>query len=263
MSPLTEPDLRSYLRFNRQPLTELRQDDNWWRLGPLAVSKKHATFCAGFGHPILSDTRFELQSYDIDGTRGIAVILHSGGKPPEYFAGWVPLADENRVKEWVKILNTEVQRRVLEASNETLLADRDADEVPGLAFEQGHEYAPDSPYGLERLELAADGALTYERLNRDERERLHGTVDPARVAALHRALRETSFPIPPQQRFVPGASIVKITLLSSGVSVNVDYFEALRMDGYCEVVRELSALTDAVRETNVETLAGWNWRPSE
>jgi hypothetical protein len=262
MSHLSEQDLRSYLRFTKEPLSGLRQDENWWRLGPIDVSKKHPTFRAGFGHPILAETRFELQPFDIDGRQGIAIILHSGGKPPEYFVGWVDRTGEATGKQWVADLNAELRARLSETKHESDSSGQLAGSFEMLSFEQGHEYAPDSPYGLERGELAADGRVVYERRNRGANEKKSGVVDPQRVAALYEALRKTSFPTPPQHRFTPGASIVKITLVPSGLAVNVDYFEALRMDGYRDVVGSLSSLLDAIREGNADVLTSWGWRES-
>jgi hypothetical protein len=112
MKTFSEQDLRSYLRLNREPLTELHdEDENSWRLGPIQVSKKHSMFRAGFGHPILASTRFALEPFDLDGTQRIAVVLHSGGKPPEYFVGWVSSADEAKARGWIEMLNDELKRR--------------------------------------------------------------------------------------------------------------------------------------------------------
>jgi hypothetical protein len=39
----------------------------------------------------------------------------------------------------------------------------------------------------------------------------------------------------------------------------VDYFAALRMDGYRDVVRELSQLAAGLRDTNSQVLSEWKF----
>jgi hypothetical protein len=256
MNVFSDADMQGYLRLYREALDGLSEDENWWMLGTIHVSKKHATFRAGFGHPILSSTRFVLQSFDLDGVHGLAMVLLSGSKPPAYFAGWVPTTREADATQWADTLNTEIQRRLSQGANDPHAIDGT---ITGLIFESGSESAPDDPFGLETLQLSQTGRLTYERRRHSFRSSVEGTVERDIFRRVIEALRRTRFPTPPQARFVPGASIVRITTVPSEQCVQVDYFEALRMDGYREIVRELSRLATALRDTNAESLAEWKF----
>jgi hypothetical protein len=257
MRVFSDDDIRSYLRLYREALDDLSEDDNWWMLGTVHVSKKHATFRAGFGHPIVSSTKFIIQEFEADNVRGCAIVLLSGSKPPAYFAGWVPRTRESEATRWVHALNDAIQQ-VLPQRTEPPRSIHTRDTA--LVFESGSESAPDDPYGLETLRLSESGQLAYDRRRHAFRSNLVGTVEPDRFRRIVEALRRTTFPAPPQTRFVPGASIVRITTLPSSESVRVDYFEALRMDGYRDVVRELSQLATGLRDTNPDILAEWKFR---
>jgi hypothetical protein len=256
VSVFSDEDIRSYLRLYSEPFDDLSEDENWWMLGTIHVSKKHATFRAGFGHPIVSSTKFVIQEFETDDVRGCAIALLSGSKPPAYFAGWVPRLREPEATRWVKALNDAIQRVL---PHRTELPQSIQSNETALVFESGSESAPDDPFGLETLRLSESGQLTYERRRHELRSNVVGTVEPDRARTLVEALRRTSFPAPPQTRFVPGASIVRITTVPSNESVRVDYFAALRMDGYRDVVRELSQLAAGLRDTNSQVLSEWKF----
>jgi hypothetical protein len=250
MNIYSDDELRTQLRVHEQPIAELSGDENWWHVGILDVSKKHPLYRAGFGSQIVPSTRFVLQAFNVDGVAGCAVVLLTGGKEPRFFAGWVPASRVREAQSWVETLNDAMQS-VLPRTSES--------EITALRFETGNENAPDDPFGRETIELTAAGALTYERRRQTVRVALNGSVDPKRFQQIIGALMTTAFPAAPQTRFVPGASIMRITALPSGRSVQVDYFEALRMDGYRDVVRELSKLAGALRDSKTDVLTAWNF----
>jgi hypothetical protein len=400
MSALSDHELRTELRLNAEPLHELVSDENWWRLGPLAISKKHRTFRAGFGHPITSETRFELQSFDVDGRRGSAVILHCAGEPPEYFAGWVSREDEPKAREWVAKLNAEIERvlsdeivsgsdgganskqqpsaadsieldqkrleielrlhpepiagaqasrhwiRVgalsvskryptvnigavwpivadtrfeaqkfetvdkrgfaivlhagagrpsyfagwlpieratvaseLVAQMNAQVQDRlehssqresqgvaqedlaEATEV--LTYQQGHEYAPDAPWGSETISVTRTGDFEYERRRSGQvRQRLEGSIDTSLFSMLLSALSRTAFPRQPQTMFPPGASVCTIVTQPPFQSAHVEYYDGLRLEGYGDLLRTMNSVCAAVRESNPEELARWSFQAS-
>lgn len=256
---LTDMELRTCLRLYPEPIAELADDENWWRLGLIAVSKKQALFRAGFAAPVVASTRFVLQPFDLDDLRGVAVVLVTGGKPASHFAGWVPRTREAETRGWLDTLNRAIETALRSAPQPEHSIDQN---VAALVFEIGSEGAPDDPFGLETVMLTGAGQLTYERRRHALQTNIAGTVDPERFRRIVDALLRTTFPSPPQARFVPGASFIRVTVMPTEQSVCMDYFEALRMDGYREVVRELTQLTEALRETKTEVLAVWRFSPA-
>jgi hypothetical protein len=238
-----------------EPIVKITDDDNWWRIGILSVSKKEPLFQAGFAAPIVGSTRFALQPFEVDGLQGCAIVLLTGGKPPNHFAGWVPAIRAQEAEQWVDMLNKAVQR----VQPLTPLSKVPEEHVSALHFESGSENAPDSAFGLEIIDLTEDGGLTYERRRASQLARIEGKFDPVRFRQLIEGLRRTTFPNAPQTRFVPGASIVRIAIMPSREAVDVDYFAALRMDGYREVVRDLSKLAAGLRDDHADTLGDWKF----
>ena len=252
---LSDTELRTCLRLYRDPIAKITDDDNWWRVGILAVSKKEPLFQAGFAAPIVESTRFLLQPFDVDGLQGCAIVLLTGGKPSHHVAGWVPAARAQEATQWVDVLNKAVQR----VKPQTPLSKTPGEQVSALHFESGSENAPDSAFGLEVIDLTEDGELTYERRRGSLLARIEGRFAPARFQQLIEGLRRTTFPNAPQTRFVPGASIVRIAIMPSRQTVDIDYFEALRMDGYREVVRSLNKLATGLRDAQPDTLGDWKF----
>ena len=253
---LTDMELRTCLRLFPEPIAELTDDENWWRLGLIAVSKKQALFRAGFAAPVVASTRFFLQLFDLDDVQGAAVVLVTRGKPASHFAGWVPRTRQAEARGWVDALNRALETALRRAPQPEHSIDQN---VAALVFEIGCEGAPDDPFGSETVTLTGTGELTYARRRQAVQTNIAGTVDPERFRRIVDALLRTHFPSPPQARFVPGASIVRITAVPSQQTVCMDYFEALRMDGYREVVRELTQLAEALRDTKTEVLAAWRF----
>lgn len=128
-----------------------------------------------------------------------------------------------------------------------------------ITFEQGHESAADSPWGFQRVRVSTDGQVEYEHRARGAQRVVRGTIDGERVKAVRDALFRTSFPRKPQEKFRPGSSIIRITASPPTWSVLIDYFDGIKMDGYREVIRELSELNNALREDDATALAGWRF----
>jgi hypothetical protein len=111
MTSLTDKDMRIAVRLY-SALDKLDQDDHWWRLGVVHVSKKHPHYAAGYSHPLDPTSSFRAQPFDLDGRRGVALVFATAGDPGEYFAGWVPPEREAEAKAWVATLNAEIQQRL-------------------------------------------------------------------------------------------------------------------------------------------------------
>lgn len=126
-----------------------------------------------------------------------------------------------------------------------------------ITLEQGHEAAPDSPWGYQRVSVTTDGLLEYERKAGRRSEIVRGRIDPDKVVAIQTALGRTTFPQPPQATFGPGGSVCALTRSPPRERVLIDYFDGLRMEGYRDVLRELTGLRNALREGNPEVLAAW------
>lgn len=131
-----------------------------------------------------------------------------------------------------------------------------------ITFEQGHEFAADSPWGFQRLRVSTDGTVEFEHRARGIQNTTQGTVDPELVRAVRAALSTTTFPQKPQETFLPGTSIIKIATSPPTYSVLIDYFEGMKLDGYRDVIRALSELSNALREGDATTLSAWHFVPS-
>lgn len=128
-----------------------------------------------------------------------------------------------------------------------------------ITFEQGHESAADSPWGFQRIRVSTDGQLEYEHRSRTGTRVVRGTVDGERVKALRGEFGRTTFPQKPQETFQPGTSIIRLTVTPPTSSVLIDYFDGMQMDGYREIIRDLSELNNALREDNREILTMWRF----
>lgn len=131
-----------------------------------------------------------------------------------------------------------------------------------ITFEQGNEFAADSPWGFQRVRVSTDGSLEYEHRARGTQRSLRGAVDGERVKQLDAALGRTTFPQKPQEKFRPGSSVIRLTTSPPTYSVLIDYFEGMKMDGYREVIGELSALNNALRESDDAVLQSWRFEPA-
>ncbi|MEU0391887.1 hypothetical protein ABZ208_03695 [Streptomyces sp. NPDC006208] len=129
-----------------------------------------------------------------------------------------------------------------------------------ITFEQGHPTAADAPWGQQSLTLTTDGTLGYQQQVKGEVRSVRGRVDPTRIEGLLVALARTSFPAAPQQTFLPGASVITL-VVEPGGRVVIDYFVALELDGYREVIRVLGDLNTALRKHDAPALSAWRFKP--
>ncbi len=254
MSQLPRQRLEAALKLAPTPLAEIHEDSRWFHIGDVQLSKTSARLNIGFPHPIVEATRFELQPFESDARRGSAIVLSAAGKLPDYFVGWVAESEYDKANAWVERLNSEVQARLAKASR-----DIEAGNVAQtLLYHQGSEYAPDAPWGGETLELSRSGELEYERRRSGKLLRMtYGHVGPSRVARLHEVLAGTSFPTMPQPFFPPGATVCALITDPPFQKMSIEFDSGLKMDGYGEILRDLSELCGALRTSSTEELERW------
>jgi hypothetical protein len=120
-----------------------------------------------------------------------------------------------------------------------------------LTFKFGSEWAPDSPYGQDVLELEADGRFRFENRMRGEIRQSTGRAEPAVVAEVDAGLSAAGFPALPAHPIPPGASLVELLVDGpSGASQKalMHYFSALKLPGYGELIRRFQAWATWLRE---------------
>lgn len=257
MSVLSQRRLEIEMSSHPEPL-RVREEGNWIHVGGMSLSKRYPRFSIGFTHPIVEASRFEREHFEIGEQRGWAIIFYSGGAPADYFAGWMNENDGTEAAHLVDRLNAEIRQRLAQAKN---VRSREGIEV--LTFHQGAEYAPDSPWGIETLRLSQTGELEYERRRAGKvLQTAHGDVDAKRVLALIAALARTSFPAAPQAFFPPGASVCTLITEPPFRRMDIELHSGLRMEGYGEILKTLSALCTGLREGNTHVLAEWGFADS-
>jgi len=122
--------------------------------------------------------------------------------------------------------------------------------IDTIAFDEGDEFAPDAPWGAERLTLSSGGAFTYERRHRGSTEGCRGTVDLAVVRRIEELIAAAGFPQIPEHRLPPGASAVTLTVMAPDVeptSLTFHRYFAAKVPGYRELVDALAGLNAALR----------------
>jgi hypothetical protein len=149
----------------------------------------------------------------------------------------------------------------LEASRvASLLRDLGFPTSQALTIDMGDEYAPDAPWGAERLRVTSDGTLTYEHRHRGERRTVRGAIERTRAASIFDHLARSTFPVMPKHPFPPGASIMTLRREADRTEeVRFQSFFALDLPGYGELVTELESLAAALRTGNPEELASWGF----
>jgi hypothetical protein len=81
-----------------------------------------------------------------------------------------------------------------------------------VTYELGSAYAPDSPWGLDRLIVYGDGCFRYE--NQVKESVLHvatGSLTPEAAGQLNEALTDAGFPAVPEHETPPGGGYMTIT----------------------------------------------------
>ncbi len=230
-----------------------RADEKW--IGMIAVpksscpatNKPRPTYRRGWTYTLENDMRFITIPFQLeDGAEAIAIVLR--GKTDDYFGAWFPIARDDEARAIADDLNHELD---VERSRYGTGAPPPAQ----LVMEVGNEHAPDSRFGRQRIRIDPAGTVDYEQITRWQRRRAKGTVAPAMWTSMLDALSRTTFPAPPQPSLLPGGSISSLTLAGprSG-SVLFDFYDALEMEGYRDVVGPLLALCNAIREGDKEAL---------
>lgn len=254
MTHLPQRQLEAELKYAPTPLADLEEDSRWLQIGEIRLSRVSARVSIGFPHPIGEATRFELQPFESAGRRGSAIVVSAIGTLPDYFVGWVAESEHVKASRWVDRLNSEVQARLAQANQ-----DIEAGKVAQmLVYHQGGEFAPDSPWGGETLELSRAGELEYEQRRSGKLvQAASGRIDPSRVARLHEVLAGTGFPAMPQPFFPPGASVCTLITEPPFLTMPIELYAGLEMEGYGEILRALSGLCEALRSSSTEQLAQW------
>lgn len=254
MSVLSPRRLEIELSLQPNPL-RVREDGNWIHLGAMSLSKRYLRYSIGFTHPVVENSRFEREHFELGERRGWAIIFYSGGTPADYFAGWMRETDDTEAAELVDRLNAVIQERLAQARN---LGSEIGVEV--LTFHQGAEYAPDSPWGIEALRLSREGELEYERRRAGKiLQEVHGRVDAERVRSLISALGRTSFPAAPQAFFPPGASVCTLITEPPFRRMDIELHSGLSLEGYGDILKALTSLCTSLRDSNTSGLAEWRF----
>jgi hypothetical protein len=184
---------------------------------------------------------------------GGAVGLVLRDPSDDFIAGWFDQSRADEVARVVKYLNEEIACE---------LARYGSPQRDSITLEIGNEHAPDSPHGTERVTVTPDGRIEYAQRNRGATRDGVGTAGDALWEALTSAVSKTTFPKPPQESFVPGGAMMRLTVEGdrSG-QVLLDYYDALEMAGYGEITSIVGAIAAAFRSGDFEPLARWNLKP--
>ena len=129
----------------------------------------------------------------------------------------------------------------------------DTSAQPGwLTYEQGHEHAPDSRWGLQILRLSRTGEYSYERRQAGQ---LLGTrsgrIDASVAALIFESLADGGFPTVPAHSFPPGATVLTISIEGTpSQKVELDRRVGLGLPGYREAIRALMDAVDTIRKAS-------------
>ncbi len=253
---------------------EIEDRDLEWFIGTIGIWKSNRllfrptrapTYRRGYVFELTEDVRFVTMTFArADGAPAVALLLRNAQE--EHLAGWVRADQAARADRVAKFLNSEIEaawryhRQLLERDVSAALTPAEAKEERWLVFEQGSEEAPDAPWGYQEIRISTAGRLEYEHRNRGQNRFLRATVDAGRCRRVFEALRSTGFPAPAQESFLPGGSLLVIsTNATPSGRVVVDYFDGLKMDGYRDVIGELSELNTALRTRDSTKLMSWRF----
>ena len=252
----SQTELEAELREAPTPLVTIDEDAHWIGLGSIRISKRSAIIDAGAHGPIGDATRLELDRFELGERRGWAIVLVNLGSMSDMFVGWIPESEQGKGSQWVDKLNDEIRSRFA-ATNESIKSGRLAE---WIIFQQGAEYAPDSPWGIETVELSRSGELAYERRRAGElKAAIQGHVEQARVLELHEQLATTDFPTSPHRTFPPGASISIIITHPPFRKMLIHSDDGLKLHGFGDVLRGLGGLCDALRQHDSAVLRAWSF----
>lgn len=118
-----------------------------------------------------------------------------------------------------------------------------------FVFQLGSEWAPDSPYGMDSLEVAPDGRFVYENRCRGNARSRVGWLSEDALDELAQALADSGFPDVPEHAIPPGAGPFVIIRRAEGDEQKalLDEYAAPRFPGYGLLVRRIDAWTKWLR----------------
>lgn len=220
----------------------LSENADEWCVGTISVPKLSAgafgpgvmpTYRRGWQFRLADDMDFVARPFtDFEGAPAFAVLLR--GAEGEFFAGWFRETRREEVLGIVTQLNHE-----LDAVRDACRAE------DSVTMVVGSDFAPDSPFGSERVTVWPDGRAAYLQRNRGitvrRADRLQSTAWPRVLDGL----RRSGFPAQPDLDVSPGGSAAII--LGTGTArgrIHIDLHDALRVPGYEDAV---SVLWDALR----------------
>lgn len=108
---IDDDDVRLALQLASKPLKEIKDTDHELFVGTWSLSKKSPKFRRGYGYSLDPKAHFTKLPFDVDGTRGIALIFWSQSDPAWYFTGWLEPHLEYEADAWIEYLNAEIARR--------------------------------------------------------------------------------------------------------------------------------------------------------
>jgi hypothetical protein len=88
------------------PLTELEEDDGWWRFRTFAIATFRPAYNNGWTFSLRPESRLYKRWFDFPdmGLRGWAIIFDPGYNDV-LFPGWVPPEGEQEAERWIEFLN--------------------------------------------------------------------------------------------------------------------------------------------------------------
>lgn len=264
MSDRIEPEMLARLADIEGEFRRLKDLDLEWLIGPIAIWKSSRlanrprnvpTYRRGLTFDLREDTTFVTEPFRLkDGSPAIAILLRS--EDEEFMGGWVPHERAHDAEEVVRFLNGELAAAwAYHSERDERAVDRERPPrsvsiVETIAFDEGDEFAPDAPWGAERLTLSGGGAFKYERRHRGSTEGCRGTVDLAVIRRIEGLIAAAGFPQIPDHRLPPGASAVTLTVVAPGMeptSLTFHRYFAARVPGYRDLVDALAGLNAALR----------------
>jgi len=188
-----------------------------------------------------------------DGRPAVGLVLR--GSDEDFFAGWFDAARADEVERIASHLNVEIEREVMRHGGVT---------GESITLEIGNENAPDSPNGCESITITPSGGVEYEQRNRGAVRTASGRASAELWSAASNALSKTSFPRPAQESFLPGGSMMRLTVQGERPGqILLDYYDALEMDGYGELARMLAGICSGLRAGDDVELARWHVERAE
>jgi hypothetical protein len=222
---------------------------------------RHPRYRRGWTFALPRTARFTLIPFNRrNGTAAVGVVVRD--QDEDIWVTWFDAARAREAEEIADRLNGEIIDIWRHWESVQSAASAGAVDRTWVALEQGHEYAPDAPWGLETIRFATDGALTYERRQRGSRQEIvEGVVDRERVAKVFDELKQSGFPAVPKHPFPPGATVFALSVgddsSADAATVRFDRRFGLGLPHYGVAIRDLMEITAALRTNDATVLAAW------